>query len=164
MEGATTREESLREALERQQRLTEVVIERLTAMAQDFDQVMRQELRSAFSEEFQVLGAASERAARALHAVRRAASMRIALWAVGVTVACSAIPLAVAWGVLPSRAELARMRVERDELAASLARLRDQGGKIDLRRCGTESRLCVRVERTSPAYGPDADYLIVKGY
>jgi hypothetical protein len=150
--------------VERQLEHAHVAIERLSAMAQDLDQVVRQELRSAFAEEFQMLGAASERAAQALHAVRRAASIRVALWAIGVTVACSAIPLAVAWAALPSQAELARMSEERDELAASLARLREQGGKVDLRRCGTAGRLCVRVDRSSPAYGADADYLIVKGY
>ena len=164
MEGATSREDPLTEAVQRQQREAEAAIDRLSAMAERLDEVVRAEIRSAFCEEFRMLGATSERAAQALHAVRRAASVRVALWTVGVTVACSVIPLALAWTVLPSRAQLARMRDEREELAARLERLRDQGGKIDLRRCGAAGRLCVRVERSSPAYGADADYLIVKGY
>ncbi len=152
------------EAAEQHQQQAQVAIERLAAMAQGLDQVVRQEIRTAFAEEFQMLGVASRRAAEALHSVRRAASVRVALWAVAVTAACSAIPVAIAWAVLPSRAELLQARHERDELAATVARLREQGGAIDLRRCGSAARLCVRVERSGPAYGARADYLIVAGY
>ncbi len=164
MDDATARAGLLMETVERQQQQAQLAIERLSALAQGLDQVVRQEIRSAFAEEFQMLGEASRRAAEALHSVRRVASVRIALWALAVTSACAAIPAAVAWVVLPSRAELAQMRRERDELAASVAHLRAQGGEIDLRRCGAADRLCVRVERSGPAYGANADYLIVKGH
>ncbi len=152
------------EAAQQHQQQAQIAIERLTAMAQGLDQVVRQEIRSAFAEEFQTLGVASRHAAEALHSVRRAASVRLALWAIAVIAACSAIPAAIAWTVLPSRAEVAQARQERDELAATVARLREQGGAIDLRRCGSAGRLCVRVERSGPAYGTHADYLVVAGY
>ena len=154
----------LLEGLHRQQQQAQDTLERAESLAQGLDQVVRQELRAAFAEEFQMLGEASARAAQALWAVRRAASVRIALWAIGVATACSVLPAALAWSVLPSRAEVARLRRERDLLAASVARLENEGGRIDLRRCGSPSRLCVRVERSGPAYGTHADYLIVKGY
>ncbi len=164
MDEAVARGDLLMEAAERQQRQAESAVERLNALAQGLDEVVRDEVRAAFAEEFRMLGAASERAAQALHSVRRVASVRVALWAVGVTAACSLIPIAVAWTVLPARGEVAQMRRERDELAASIARLREQGGRIDLRRCGPGSRVCVRVDRSAPAYGVEADYLVVKGY
>lgn len=154
----------LLEAAEHQQRQAQDILERLDALAADLDQVLRQELRSAFAEEFRMLGAASERAAQALDAVRRAASARVAAWAVGVTVVSAVLPAAIAWTFLPTRAEVARLRGERDRLAVTIARLEREGGRIDLERCGAASRLCVRVERTGPAFGPHADYLIVKGY
>jgi hypothetical protein len=132
------------------------------ALARDLDLIIRQEIRSALTEEFQALGGASARAAQALEGVRRAASVRVALWAVVVVCACSAIPLTIAWTVLPSYGELARMRAQHDRLEASIAVLEQRGANIDLRRCGPASRLCVRVERT-PAYGAESDYLVVKG-
>jgi hypothetical protein len=134
-----------------------------SARARDLDLVIRQEIRSALAEEFQALGSASRRAAEALEAVRRTASVRIALWAVAVVCASSAVPVTVAWTVLPTSGELARMRAERDRLAASIAVLEERGGRVDLRRCGPAARLCVRVERTAPAYGDQSDFLIVKG-
>jgi hypothetical protein len=35
---------------------------------------------------------------------------------------------------------------------------------MELRRCGDAQRLCVRVDRSAPAYGAGADFFIVKGY
>lgn len=163
MDDALTRAGPPDEVMSQHGRL-QAAIERLGAFAEDLDRVVRQEIRSAFIEEFQMLGAASQRAADALNGVRRAASMRIAAWAIALALTCSAIPVAVSWAVMPSRAALAQMRRERDELAASVAQLDQQGGKIDLRRCGVERRLCVRIERSAAAYGPQGDYLIVKGY
>ncbi len=164
VDEATTQAGLLVEAAQRQQQQTQMAVERLEAMTQGLDQIVRQEIRNAFAEEFQMLGAASQRAAEALRSVRRVASMRIALWAVAVTAACSAVPVAVAWVALPSRADLAQVRRDRDELAAGVTRLREEGGGVDLRRCGAEGRLCVRVERSGPAFGAHADYLIVAGY
>jgi hypothetical protein len=42
--------------------------------------------------------------------------------------------------------------------------LEQRGGLLDLRRCGNDARWCVRVDRHAPAYGEQADYLVVKGY
>jgi cell division FtsZ-interacting protein ZapD len=164
MQEAPLPQDFLLEELQRQQRQVQDTLERVEGLVRDLDEVLRQELRGAFAEEFHMLGDASARAAQALYAVRRAASMRVALWAIGVTAACSAVPATVAWTVLPSRGQIARLRHEREVLAASVARLEEEGGRVELRRCGSSSRLCVRVERAGPAYGAHADYLIVKGY
>jgi hypothetical protein len=66
--------------------------------------------------------------------------------------------------VLPSDSEISALRTRRDTLAASVATLEKQGGRIDWRRCGENSRLCVRVDRKSPAYGEKAEYYVVAGY
>ena len=58
------------------------------------------------------------------------------------------------------RAAAFDMRVQYTDIA----RLTQQGGHVELRRCGAARRLCVRVDRGAPMYGEAADYLVVKGY
>lgn len=141
---------------------SEEIIERLEAIVEDVGELVRQELHAAFLQEFQSLGTASARAAQALAAVRRVASVRMALWAIGVASACTVVPAAVVWTLLPTSGQLARLRHEREALAATVSRLRAAGGAIDLSHCGVRGRLCVRVERSGPAYGPHGDFLLVK--
>ena len=80
------------------------------------------------------------------------------------TILCSAIPLSLACWIIPSRSEIEALRARHDELVAKIANLEQRGGRIDLRRCGDGSRLCVRVDRKAPTYGEQSDYLIVRGY
>ena len=164
MDDATMRLGLLMEAAQAQQKVAESAVERLATLGREIDVVVREELRRAFAEEFQALCAASRHASEALHAVRQAAGLRIASWSVAVAAICSTIPVAVAWSVLPSRGELLRLRAERDELSTSVGRLQQQGGRIDLRRCGDANRLCVRIDRQAPPYGEQSDYLVLKGY
>lgn len=154
----------LLEPVERLQREADAAVERLAALSRELEQVVRDEIRAAFVEEFEALGAASRRAGEALDAVRRTASMRLAAWAVAVVASCAVVPLGLARAILPSRAEVERLRGERDALAADVARLAHQGGRIDLRRCGAAGRLCARVDRSAPAYGSDRDYFVLEGY
>jgi len=76
----------------------------------------------------------------------------------------SGVGLAEAWWLLPSERELSALRARRDELSENIARLQRRGALLEVRTCGQRGRLCVRVDRSAPAYGPSADYLIVKGY
>jgi hypothetical protein len=78
-------------------------------------------------------------------------------------VPCIAVTALLAWW-LPTPGQLAALRAEQQRLSAVIARLADSGGRIDLRRCGASARLCVRVDRRAPAYGEQADYLVVRGY
>jgi len=66
--------------------------------------------------------------------------------------------------LLPTSAEIQALGAKRDELTANIARLARQGANLELRHCGTTQRLCVRVERSAPAYGAAGDFLVVKGY
>ena len=154
----------LMEAAHAQQTLAESALERLQAHLEGLDEIVRDEIRRTLVDEIRVLGSESRRAEEALRRLGRSASARMASWTVGLTLICSAIPLVAQWWLLPSQAELAGLRARKDELTASIARLEERGGRIDLRRCGETDRLCVRVERGAPVYGLAGDYRVVKGY
>jgi hypothetical protein len=76
----------------------------------------------------------------------------------------SGIVALLLWWWLPAPAQIAVLRAEHERLLAGVARLTDSGGRIDLRRCGDTSRLCVRIDRRAPVYGEQSDYLVVRGY
>lgn len=154
----------LMEAAHSQQALAEAALERLKAHVGDLDDIVREEIRRTLVEEFQVLAEEGKRAAESLRRLGRSANTRVVLWSVGLTLLCAAIPMCAQWWLLPSQNELAALRSKRDDLASSIARLEQRGGRIDLRRCGGTDRLCVRVDRKAPVYGEAADYLVVKGY
>jgi len=136
----------------------------VVTLVRELEQAVRHEVRAAFVEEFEALGQAGRRAAEALEAVRRVASLRLALWVIVVVGCCSLIPLAMIRVAVPTRAELIRLRSERDSLKLQVAQLAQRGGRIDLRQCGRDGRLCARVERSAPRYGTDGDYYVLKGY
>ncbi len=154
----------LMESAQAHQKLAETHLERLRAHTQDLDGVVREEIRRTLIDELQELTAESTRAAQALRAMKRAANMRGLLWSAGIAVVCTAIPSAIAHWVLPSAGEIAALRAERDRLVQSVGRLEQRGGRVDWRHCGDAARLCVRIDRSAPAYGDRADYYIVKGY
>jgi hypothetical protein len=154
----------LMEAAHAQQTLAETALEKLNAHVADLDDIVREEIRRTLVEELQALGEESRRAAEALRKLGRSANVRVVLWSIGLTLLCAAIPMCGEWLFLPSQSELAALRAKRDELASSVARLEQRGGRIDLRRCGGTDRLCVRVDRKAPVYGEAADYFVVRGY
>ena len=154
----------LMEAAQAQQRLGQESLERLAAHARDLESIVREEIRRTVAEELGNVASESRQAAESLQRMRRAANMRVLLWTVSIAAVCSAVAIGEAWWMLPSRQEIAALRARRDALAANVARLQARGGSVDLKRCGSPARLCVRVDRKSPAYGADADYLIVKGH
>ena len=164
MEDDTLKIGLLMEAAQAQQSLAETVLEKLKQHMSALDDVVRDEIRHALVEELQVLGNESQRAAQSLRRLGRAANARLALWSIGLTLLCTAIPMCGQWWLIPSQNEIAALRLRRDALAANLTSLEERGGRIDLRRCGGTDRLCVRVDRKAPAYGDAGDYLVVKGY
>jgi hypothetical protein len=164
MDETTMQAGLLMESAQAQQRSAESAIRQLSALTQELDVVVRETLRRAFVEELQALGTAVSRATEALRVMGRAANVRTAVWSTALTITCSVGPAIGAWVLLPSRAEVSRLRDERDALVRRIALLEQGGGRIDLRRCGDTARLCVRVDRAAPAFGKEADYLIVKGY
>jgi hypothetical protein len=164
MNEATLQLGLLMEAAHSHQKIAESSLKKLKAHSQELATLVREEVHCALVDELQTLAADSQRAADALHSIRRAANARVVLWSVGLTALCSAIPLGMACWIVPSPAEIRSLRAKHDELASRIALLEQRGGRIDLRRCGEGGRLCVRVDRTAPMYGEKADYLIVRGY
>lgn len=164
MEESTIKVGLLMEAAQAQQTLAEGVLEKLNAHTRELDTVVRDEIRHTLVEELQVLGNESRRAAEALRSLGRSANIRVAIWSVGLTLLCTAIPLFATWCFLPSQSELTTLRAKREELMSSLARLEQRGARADLRQCGGTTRLCVRVDRKAPVYGDNGDYFVVKGY
>ena len=152
------------EAAQAQQALATTTLERLREHATGLDAVVREEIRHTFVEEMQELADDSRRAADALRRLQRTANLRLWAWSAATVTLAGGVPSVIAWWQLPTRADIAAMSVRRDELAANIARLSHQGGKVELRRCGAAQRLCVRVDRSAPVYGEDGEFLVVKGY
>lgn len=154
----------LMEAARAQQRLGQESLERLAAHTKDLDVIVRDEIRRTVVEELGSVANESRRAAQSLQGLRRSANVRVLLWTVSIAAVCSAVGIGEACWMLPSQREIGTLRDRRDALAANISQLEQRGGMLDVRKCGARARLCVRVDRNAPAYGPAADYLVVKGY
>jgi hypothetical protein len=153
----------LMETAERQQKLAEAAIGQLNEQTQGLVAGARDQLHRAVVEEMTLVRAETQRAVDALQRVKRAANARVTLWTIGLTAISVCIALFVAWWVLPTRAEIAALRAERDALASNVAALNQRGARADLRLCGT-GHLCVRVDTNAPRYGDQRDYFVIRGY
>jgi len=146
------------------QTLAEAALEKLKAHVGELEHIAREEIRATLLEELHVLAEDSRRAAETLRRLRYVADLRVALWTLGMAALACAVPLGAAWWLLPSRAEVAALATQRDALAAEVRRLEGQGALMELRRCGSAQRLCVRVDRKAGAFGESGEFLVVKGY
>jgi len=164
MEDETLKLGLLMEAAQAQQALAATSLDRLREHTSGLDAIVREEIRATLLEEMQALSDEGQRAAEALRRLQRSANLRLIAWSVAVLSAAVLLPCAIVWWLLPTGAEILALTARRDELAANIARLSRQGGNVELRHCGTTQRLCVRVERSAPAYGAAGDFLVVKGY
>ena len=130
--------------------------------------MVRDEIRRTLVEELRSLAGEIDGAARSLRSLVQVANIRSALWSIGTAALGGAVSIAMiivaARWLLPSHSEIESLTVRRDELARVVVRLEQSGGRIDLRRCGDSERYCVRVDRNAPAFGRQADYLVVAGY
>lgn len=154
----------LMESAQAHQKLAEAHLEKLRAHTQDLDGVVRDAIRRTLVAELQAVTAESDRAVRALRTMKRVAERRGMLWNAAIAILCTAVPAAIGAWVLPSPASVAALRAQQATLAQNIARLAQQGGRVEWRSCGDARRLCVRVDRAAPVYGANADYYIVKGY
>lgn len=153
----------LMETAQTHQKLAETAIEKLSQHTQSLDAAVRDQIQRALVDALKAVHAEAQRAVEALQKISRAANARVMLWTLGLTATSAAIALLVAWWVLPTPAEIARLRIERDELASNIAVLNQRGARADLRRCGA-GRVCVRVDLSAPRYGESSDYMVIKGY
>ncbi|HEY2809381.1 MAG TPA: hypothetical protein VGI91_11375 [Steroidobacteraceae bacterium] len=125
--------------------------------------VVRDQIQRSLVVGLRTLHEETQVAVESLQRVRRAANVRLTLLPFGMTVIAAAVAIFLAWCVLPTPAEVATLRAQRDELASNIESLSQRGGRADLRRCGA-GHLCVRVDLNAPRYGERSDYLVVRGY
>ena len=152
----------LMEAAQAQQRLGEEALARLSEQVRGLDVLVREEVARAVIDSMDALRAETEQAASALRRLRRAADLRLTLWSIAVTGLSAALALAAVRVFVPSRQQIEALRARRAAYQADIRRLREFGGAVDLKRCGKQARLCVRVERDGPAYGPGGRFLPVE--
>lgn len=164
LDDETMRLGLLMESAHVHQQLAETHLAKLRAHTEDLDSVVRDEIRRTLVDELKFLTDETERAVGALRAMKGAANIRGLMWNLGTATLCMGMAGVVAHWVLPSKAEIEAMRIERDGLALNLVRLRQLGGKVDWHHCGDEGRLCVRIDRKAPVYGDQSDFLVIKGY
>jgi hypothetical protein len=162
-DDATFKVGLLMESAQAHQKLAEGQLERLRAHTQDLDGVVRDEIRRTLVEELQMLTAEAARATRVLERIR-GGGLRTAASSLAVAVLCTLVPIGIARWALPSAAEIAVLREQREELSANLNKLEQQGARIEWRRCGETNRLCIRVDRKAPAYGEKGDFFVIAGY
>jgi hypothetical protein len=163
MDDETVKLGLLMETAQCHQKTVEGHFEKLKQHTQGLDDMVRDQIRHALVEELKTIRAETQGAVAALKALKRAANARATFWTLGVTAIDFGVALLVAWWVLPTPAEMAALRTERDALASNIAILNQHGARADLRRCGT-GHLCVRVDLKAPRYGEGSDYLVIRGY
>ena len=153
----------LMETAQTHQKLAEEAIGKLNEQTQGLQAVVRDQIQRALVDALKTVHAEAQRAVEALQKIKREANARVTLWTVGPTAISAGIALFIAWWVLPTPAEIARLRTERDGLASNIAVLNQRGARADLRLCGA-GRVCVRVDLSAPRYGETSDYMVIKGY
>jgi hypothetical protein len=154
----------LMETAQAQQKLIGASLRQLKMHTQELDAVVRDQIRRTMVEELGAVVEEGSRAIQTLRALDRAARLRFMTWTLSLTVLSGAMTALSAWWLLPSPAEIEALRLRREQLTAALETLEQHGGLVDMRRCGSEQRWCVRVDRRAPAFGDQADYFVVKGY
>jgi hypothetical protein len=163
-EEGTLKAGLLMEAAQTHQQQAQLALDRLSAHTAGLDEVVREEIRETLLTQLHALAADVHGACEALRSLKRVAAVRLTLWSLGIMLLATLAPFALVYNVLPSAGEIATLSARREELNARIAQLAQAGADLELRRCGVAQRLCVRIERGTPSYGQDRDFLIVRGH
>lgn len=159
-----TRLGMLMESAHVQQQLADAALARLEAHTKGLDAVVRSEIRETFTVECVALEEEIQKTAAALRRLQRILDRRAAAWTVAIVALLGSALIGAIEYAVPSVADIQKLRSERAALSLQLRHLADAGARLELRRCGDQARLCVRVDRSAPSYGAAADFLVVKGY
>jgi len=111
----------LMETAQTHQKLAEAAIEKLSEHTQTLEAVARDQIQRALVDALKTVHTEAQGAAEALRSMKREANARVTLWTLGLTVTSAAIALFIAWWVLPTPREIARLRIERDGLVSNIA-------------------------------------------
>jgi hypothetical protein len=155
---------ALIDALDAEHARVRAAMEALNATSVRLQQSVAQAARMSMQEALQALQGELERAQGVVIDLQRLSLWRAAWQHVMVALVAIVITLiAVSWYV-PSVADMQALRAEKSQLTASIADLKQRGGKLKISHCGPERRLCVAVQDYAGIYGKDGDYRIAKGY
>lgn len=154
----------LLETTQAQQQLAASSLRQLEGHTQELDAVVREQIRHTLVEELGAVAEESAHAIRSLRALEHSARLRFLVWTLTTTLLSGVASALSAWWLLPSTSQIDALRLKREQLLTAIDTLQQRGGLVDLRRCGTVQRWCVRVDRHAPAYGEQADYFVIKGY
>ena len=138
-------------------------IDRLHALVQGLDDVVRDEIRRTLIEELKGLDAEIATSITGLRRFRRAVSLRAAAWTIGAAITIPLLCAAVSGAVRPSTRRIGQLAAEQAVLERNVAMLRAAGGRVDLRRCGRRRRWCVRIDRSTTRYGRHGDFAVIGG-
>ncbi len=164
MDEATMQVGLLMESAQAHQKAAEAQLERLRMHTNDLDNVVRDEIRRTLIDELAMLTAESTRLIQAFQRAGRGVFARTTFWGIVMALIFTGIPVGIMRWALPSESQITALRSRRDELAASVASLERQGGRVEWRRCGSTARLCIRIDRSAPVYGEESDFYVVAGY
>jgi hypothetical protein len=103
----------LMESAQTHQKLAETAIEKLSEHTQSLEAAVRDQVQRALVDALKTVHTEAQRAVEALQRLKREANARVTLWTLGLTATSAAIALFVAWWVLPTPDEIARLRIER---------------------------------------------------
>jgi hypothetical protein len=154
----------LMESAQTHQRLAENQLDALRGHTRELDAVVREAIRTTLVQELQELNQEMVRAAAAMRKVSRQANLRATLLGLAPALLCTLLSLGAARWLLPSESSLAILRAQESKLTANVEALAQRGGRVAWRQCGERLRLCVRIDRSAPAYGQHAEYVVLDGY
>ncbi|MGC8518106.1 MAG: hypothetical protein ACP5P4_06195 [Steroidobacteraceae bacterium] len=152
----------LLDTVQSQQRLAGETLAQLDVQLQSLERVVRAEVARAAHEAFLEISVEADEVRARLGGLHRTLGTRTAVWSVAAALASAVVAVLAVRLLTPTSAQIDALRARRALFAADIRRLREYGGAVELRRCGARGRLCVRVQRTGPAFGAHGNFLLVK--
>ena len=150
----------LMEGAQSQQQLAAAALEALRQHTAGLDLLVRDEVHRTLVETLADLSSEVARVTRSLETTGRTAHWRATGLGLAMAVVGIAAPVCARWW-LPSPGRIAALEVQEAQLQATIARLRHDGGGVQLLTCGAAQRLCVRIDAKAPRFGTDGDVVVL---
>src|ERR1700753_366266 len=140
MDDETRKIAMLIAAFEDEQARLNGIVEKVARSAVLLQHEVRSAAREAVEAALKELHPHVNKAGQTLVDLQRLSLWRAALQHVMVAVVAIAVTLLAVWWYVPAKDEIASLRSERDQLQASVADLKQRGGRISMRDCGPQKR------------------------
>ncbi len=150
----------LMEGAQSQQQLAAAALEALRRHTDGLDRVVRDEIHRTLVETLADLSTEVARVTRSLEMAGRTARWRATGLGLAMAVVGIAAPVSARWW-LPSPATIAVLEAQEAQLQARIARLRHDGGGVELLTCGAAQRLCARIDAKAPRFGTNGDVAVL---